>query len=91
MRSSNSKQQILLLQQGIVKLLQGRHQRFDEYRAQREKLGVMVHDDEVHGSFRLGLLASLLVNQPEREFKLRYIHYVNKYVVCTSQCDVELC
>jgi hypothetical protein len=39
---------------------------YETYLQDREFLGAIVIDN-VHGSFRLGLLASLLVKQPERE------------------------
>lgn len=55
------------LKQAAGLVLHGAHQQtFEAYLQARESLGTIVIDN-VHGSFRLGLLASLMVKHPERE------------------------
>lgn len=54
--------------QSIPCLLRGELTSLPQYWEQRQAFGPLIYDDEVHGTFQLGLLAQEVLKHPACEF-----------------------
>lgn len=77
--------------QPISCMLRGDLTSLPQYWEQRQAFGPLIHDDEVHGTFQLGLLASEVLKHPACEF----LHAAGTFsidtvhVLCCTACHQQ--